>query len=858
MTDHDSDIHSDRMDFGGRELTIETGRLAWQAGGAVTLTYGETVVLATATASQAPRQGIDFFPLTVDYEEKMYAGGKIPGGYIKREGRASTDAILVSRLTDRPIRPLFPKGFRNDVQIIITPLAVDGENEPDILAVNGASTALTISDIPFQGPVGAVRIGWIDGKAVVNPTSSDMEKSQLDLVMAGTRDAIVMVEAGAHVLPESAILEALRVGHEAIQPLIDLQLRLREACGKAKREFPLKTVPEDLSARLSDVVGSRLHDNLVHETKQERQGAVEGLETEVAAQLVSEGFDAAEVHSAFESLTKKTVRGMILHENIRPDGRKREEIRPLKIDVGVLPRVHGSGLFSRGQTQALTIATLGSTADEQRIDAMGGDETKRYMHHYNFPPFSTGETRPMRGPGRREIGHGMLAERALSAVLPSQEEFPYTIRLVSEILSSNGSTSMAATTGSTLALMDAGVPIKAPVSGIAMGLITGENGEYAILTDIQGVEDALGDMDFKVTGTTEGVTAIQMDIKVQGLTQEIMSEALEQARQARLFILEKMRDVLPAPRQELSKYAPRITRIQINPDKIGTVIGPGGKMIKRIVEETGAQIDIEDDGSVFVASNNSENAQKAIDMIQGLTAEVEIGKQYNGTVKRIMDFGAFVEVLPGKEGLVHISQLAAQRVNRVEDVVQVGDRLPVKVTEIDSMGRINLSHLAVIDPEGAASRERDRRPTGGDRGGSGGGDRGGFRGGGGGGDRGGFRGGGDGGGFRGGDRGGDGGGFRGGDRGGDGGGFRGGDRGAPRDRDAGGERGFRGGDRDAGGERGFRGGERGADGERGFRGGERGADGASRDRDRDGGGRFNEDRPRRDDRGDRGGDRGGE
>jgi polyribonucleotide nucleotidyltransferase len=774
MTDSDSEIYSESTDVGGRTLSLETGRLAWQAGGAVTVTYGETVVLATATASKEPRPNVDFFPLTVDYEEKMYAGGKIPGGYIKREGRPTTEAILVSRLTDRPIRPMFPKGFRNDVQIVITPLSVDSENDPDILAVNGASAALSISDIPFSEPVGAVRIGWIDGKPVVNPTRSQLEESELDLVMAGTREAIVMVEAGAHVLQESAIIEALRIGHDALQPIIDAQLRLREACGKEKREFPLKLTPETLTTRLKEIVGTRLHDNLVHETKQEREGAVDDLETEVRAQLEEEGFDPGEVRSAFESLVKKTVREMILRENIRPDGRQRTEIRPLKIAVGILPRVHGTGLFSRGQTQALTIATLGSTSDEQRIDALAGDEIKRYMHHYNFPPYSVGETRPMRGPGRREIGHGMLAERALEAVLPSQEEFPYTIRLVSEILSSNGSTSMAATTGSTLALMDAGVPIKAPVSGIAMGLITGENGEYAILTDIQGVEDALGDMDFKVTGTTEGVTAIQMDIKVAGLTQQIMQEALEQARQARLFILERMHEVIPEPRKELSPYAPRITRIMINPDKIGTVIGPGGKMIKRIVEETGAQIDIEDDGSVFVASNSSEKAQKAIDMITGLTAEVEIGKEYNGTVKRIMDFGAFVEVLPGKEGLVHISQLATHRIDRVEDVVKVGDRLPVKVMEIDSMGRLNLSHRAILDPEGAAASENNRRPSGGsggfrDRPPGGGGDRGGFRDRppGGGGDRGGFRdrppgGGGDRGGFR--DRppreGGDRGGFR--------------------------------------------------------------------------------------------------
>jgi polyribonucleotide nucleotidyltransferase len=707
-------IHSEHEEVAGRTLTLETGRLAWQASGAVTVTYGDTVVLATAVASREPRLNIDFFPLTVDYEEKLYAAGKIPGGYIKREGRPSTEAILVSRLTDRPMRPLFPSGFRNDVQIVLTPLSVDQENDPDILAINGASAALTISDIPFQGPVGAVRMGWIEGKPVVNPTQSQMDDSRLDLIMAATRDAIVMVEAGANEVSEGDILEALRVGHDAIIPLIDLQERMRAAAGKPKREFQLKTIPEELIAQLKEFVGTRLHDNLVHETKADRESAVSDLEEEVFAHFEDGEWDPADVEAAFESLQKKTVREMILKEGVRPDGRSRTEIRPIQIDVGVLPRVHGSGLFSRGQTQALTIATLGSTSDSQTIDGLGENEEKRYMHHYNFPPYSTGETRPLRGPGRREIGHGMLAERALEAVVPSQEEFPYTIRLVSEILSSNGSTSMAATTGSALALMDAGVPIKAPVSGIAMGLVTDDTGDYAILTDIQGVEDALGDMDFKVAGTREGITAIQMDIKVQGLTRKIMQQALEQALQARLFILDKMNDVIAAPRLELSPYAPRITRIQINPEKIGTVIGPGGKMIKKIIEESKAQIDIEDDGSVFVASSSSEAAQKAIDMIRALTAEVEVGKQYSGTVKRIMDFGAFVEVLPGKEGLVHISQLAPYRVNRVEDVVQVGDRLDVKVTGIDSMGRINLSHRALLEPNGGGSDGGSERRGGSD------------------------------------------------------------------------------------------------------------------------------------------------
>jgi polyribonucleotide nucleotidyltransferase len=725
-------IHNESEEVAGRTFALQTGRVAWQASGAVIVSYGETVVLATAVASKEPRPNIDFFPLTVDYEEKLYAAGKIPGGYIKREGRPSTDAILVSRLTDRPLRPLFPKGFRNDVQIVLTPLAVDQINDPGIMAINGASAALTISDIPFNGPVGAVRMGYVDGELVVNPTLQQLEESKLELVMAATREAIVMIEAGASEVPEEVVLEALRRGHEAIIPLIDLQERLRAAAGKEKRVFPLKTVPEELTSAVTEYVGTRIHDNLVHPTKAEREDAVDELEGEVKAHFEEQGWEPADVASVFESLVKKTVRSMILRENVRPDGRERTEMRQIQVDVGVLPRVHGSGLFSRGQTQALTIATLGSSSDEQIIDGLGIEESKRFMHHYNFPPYSTGETRPLRGPGRREIGHGMLAERALEAVIPSQEEFPYTIRLVSEILSSNGSTSMAATTASTLALMDAGVPIKAPVSGISIGLITGDNGEFATLTDIQGVEDAMGDMDFKVTGTREGITAIQLDIKIAGLTMEIMDQALRQARDARMFLLDKIEEVIPAPRTDLSQYAPRITRIQINPDKIGTVIGPGGKMIKKIIEESKASIDIEDDGSVFVASPSSEAAQKAIDMIRSLTAEVEVGKEYHGKVVRIMDFGAFVEILPGKDGLVHISQLAPHRVERVEDVVQVGDPLDVKVTGIDSMGRINLSHRALLEPNGGDGGDSGGQRRGGPR--DGGGfrrdrDRGGFRGG---------------------------------------------------------------------------------------------------------------------------------
>ncbi len=705
-------IHQEEAEIGGRSLTFETGRLAQQAGGAVTATYGETVVLATATASNSPRQGVDFFPLTVDYEEKLYAAGKIPGGFIKREGRPSTEAILVSRLTDRPLRPLFPKGFRNDVQIVVTPLSVDHENSPDVVAITAASAALMVSDVPFNGPVGAARVGYIDGRLIVNPTISDLARSELDLVMAATRQAVVMVEAEALGVSEDLILEALRVGHDAIIPLLDLQERLRDSAGKTKREFPLSVIDPALAQQVSDRIGGRLRDVLIQPNKQQREESVGGLRAELLQQLAGEERSEAEVGAAFDALLKSTTRSMILYEGIRPDGRSLREIRPISVDAGILPRTHGSGLFARGQTQVLTVCTLGSTSDEQTIDGLGPEESKRYMHHYNFPPFSTGETRPMRGPGRREIGHGMLVERALAGMIPSRDKFPYTIRVVSEVLSSNGSTSMASVCGSTLALLDAGVPLTAPVAGIAMGLVTDDAGKHAVLTDIQGMEDALGDMDFKVAGTRTGVTAIQMDIKATGLTREVMAEALKQANDARQYILNRILEVMPEPRSEMSQYAPRITRIQINPDKIGTVIGPGGKQIKKIIEETKVSIDIEDDGSVLIASSDAAATQQAIDIIRGLTAEVEVGKNYKGTVRRLMDFGAFVEVLPGKEGLVHISQLATHRVERVSDVVNVGDPLEVKVTGIDSLGRINLSHRAIIDPDW----EGDNGDAGGSRG----------------------------------------------------------------------------------------------------------------------------------------------
>lgn len=720
-----SKIFQDEAEVGGQTMTFETGRLAQQAGGAVTATYGETVVLATATASHAPRQGIDFFPLTCDYEERMYAAGKIPGGFIKREGRPSTESILVSRLTDRPLRPLFPKGFRNDVQIVVMPLCVDQQNDPDVVAITSASAALMVSDIPFNGPVAAVRVGLVDGELVVNPTVEQLEHSELDLVMAATRQAVVMVEAEALGLSEDVVLEALLKGHEAIIPLLDVQERMQREAGKAKREFPLSAPDQGFVEDLMSYVGQRLREAMVNADKAGREGHVGAVRSDVVEHFVSERHSEQEVGAAFDSLVKKTTRTMILEEGIRPDGRSLREIRPISAAVGILPRAHGTGLFTRGQTQVLTICTLGSTSDEQTIDGLGTNEKKRYMHHYNFPPYSVGETRPMRGPGRREIGHGMLAERALAAMIPSSEKFPYTIRLVSETLSSNGSTSMASVCGSTLALLDAGVPLTAPVAGIAMGLVTDDAGEFAVLTDIQGVEDALGDMDFKVAGTRSGITAIQMDIKATGLTREVMAQALQQANDARQHILNVMLEVMPEPRKEMSAHAPRITRIMINPEKIGAVIGPGGKQIKKIIEETKVSIDIEDDGSVLIASSDADAAKRAIEIVRSLTEEVEVGRVYHGTVRRLMDFGAFVEVLPGKDGLVHISQLGEQRVEKVEDVVNVGDPLDVRVTGIDSLGRVNLSHKAALDanwtPEtdSGDSRRSDRpQGGGGNRGGS--------------------------------------------------------------------------------------------------------------------------------------------
>ena len=851
--------HVFETQFAGKTLTIETGKLARLAGGSVTVRFGDTMVLGTANRSE-PRPGLDFFPLTVDFEERMYAAGKIPGGFIKRESRPSEAAILAARLTDRPIRPLFPDGYKDDVQVVITVLSTDQENNPDVLGTVAASAALTISEIPFLGPIGAVRIGRIGGEFVVNPTVGELEESELDLIVAGTRDAIMMVEAGAKILPEAVMAEAILFGHRSLQPLIDLQEELREAVGKAKRipylepgagsilDFvhhvehgdPFVVVDVETTGRdprLADlleigavrveggqvvdrfqtfvnagrtIVGNQMHgltdadiagapapgeaarrllefagdatlvghnvgfdlgfleealgdgfrfqpgrylDTLVltreahpdlesyklgelaryfgltHETSHRALSDAEataGLLGVLAADLPNriqtlregiaasvwafrrEGEDAAALLEAtrrqarvgrglFGLVHKKTVRQLVLDEGIRMDGRSLDEIRPISVEVGLLPRAHGSGLFTRGQTQALTVATLGPSSDVQRIDTISPETEKRYLHHYNMPPYSTGENKPMRGPGRREIGHGHLAERALLPVLPSAEEFPYVIRLVSECVTSNGSTSMASTCGSTLALMDAGVPIKAPVAGAAMGLVTEpEDGRFAVLTDILGKEDAFGDMDFKVTGTREGVTALQMDIKVKGINEAIIRDGLAKAHAARMAILDKMLDVIPASRSEMSEFAPRIITIKINPEKIRDIIGKGGSVIRKIQEETGTEINVEDDGTVEIAAVSGENSRKAIQWIESLTREVEIGGLYLGKVTRIMGFGAFVEILPGKEGLVRIGELADYHVPSVEDVVSVGDEVMVVVTEIDRQGRVNLSRKAAM------------------------------------------------------------------------------------------------------------------------------------------------------------------
>jgi polyribonucleotide nucleotidyltransferase len=695
-----ADVQRVEVEVGGRAISFETGAWARQASGAVVVRSGDTVVLVTATASAEPRQGIDFFPLTCDFEEKMYAAGKIPGGFFKREGRPGELAILTARLMDRPIRPLFPSGFRNDVQIIASVLSVDHESDPAILALNGASAALAISEIPFEGPIGAVRVGHVNGEFVLNPSWQQLqEASDLDLVVAASEAAIIMVEAGAKEVSEQTLLDALDLAHREIRRILAVQRELTAKAGKPKMAFPLATVDPALDRVVRERASPLIRTALSQPEKLAREDALRRVTHEVAPALLAAHPDRGkEIEEIIQAAIKDEVRRMILTQHRRPDGRGYTDIRPLAIQVGVLPRTHGSGLFQRGQTQVLAVATLGTGQDEQKIDDITPRTAKRFMHHYSFPPFSVGETRPLRGPGRREIGHGLLAERALAPMLPEEAVFPYTIRLVSEVLESNGSTSMASVCASTLALMDAGVPIKAPIGGIAMGLVMDQDSRSAVLTDIQGLEDAMGDMDFKVAGTRTGVTALQMDVKNKGLSREILANALEQARQARLVILDAMTRVIAEPRATLSPYAPRIITIEINPERIREVIGPGGKVINKITAETGVKIDIEQDGRVLIASTDEEAAKRAVAMIQAIVRDVKVGELYLGRVTRLMNFGAFVEVLPGKEGLVHISELSDSRVNRVEDVVKVGDEMLVKVKEIDNLGRINLTRRGVETP----------------------------------------------------------------------------------------------------------------------------------------------------------------
>ncbi len=715
-------IHEERVTIGGRELILETGRVAELAGGAVTVRFGDTLILTAATASKSPREGIDFFPLTIDYEERMSAAGKIPGGFLKREGRPGEHAILAARLTDRPLRPLFPKGYRNDVHIVTTVFSTDQQNDPDILSITGASAALTLSSIPFKGPVAGVRLGYVDGQIVVNPTHDELENSEMNIVVAGTRDAIMMVEGEALEVTEDVLVDAFELGHRIIRMLVDAQLRLAEAVGTQKDEVEIPERDPGVDRAIQAYLGSRVQEAMLQDDKTARSEAISALKDETVKFFVKEfesnrleeikelestntlemsqavhNFDreVADVRravaGAYEDQVKQTMRSLILERGYRPDGRSPEEIRPIWTQVGYLPRAHGSAIFTRGQTQVISSATLGSTRDDQMIDNLTQDTSKRYMHHYNFPPYSVGEARFMRGPSRRDIGHGALAEKALEAVLPDQEDFPYVMRVVSEVVSSNGSTSMASVCGSTLSLMDAGVPISAPVAGIAMGLITDGQGGYTVLSDIQGMEDFLGDMDFKVAGTREGITAIQMDIKVQGITTQIMREALTQAREGRLHILAEMLHELAEPRAERSQYAPAIRSVSINPEFIGMVIGPGGKNIRGIQEETETQIDIKEDGMIFVAGVNAEGVDEAIKRIERMTWEPTAGDILTGAVKTIIPVGAFVELTPGRDGFVHISELSSDRVGRVEDVVSVGDVVEVKVTEIRNDGKINLT-----------------------------------------------------------------------------------------------------------------------------------------------------------------------
>ncbi|EEM46493.1 polyribonucleotide nucleotidyltransferase [Bacillus cereus] len=700
------------IDLAGRQLTVETGQLAKQANGAVLVRYGDTAVLSTATASKEAKN-VDFFPLTVNYEERLYAVGKIPGGFIKREGRPSEKAILASRLIDRPIRPLFADGFRNEVQVVSIVMSVDQDCSSEMAAMLGSSLALSISDIPFEGPIAGATVGRINGEFVINPTVEQQEQSDIHLVVAGTKDAINMVEAGADQVPEETMLEAIMFGHDEIKRLIAFQEEIVQAVGKEKSEVKLYEVDADLNQAVREMAEEDMHSAIQVHEKHAREDAINEVKKRVIEHYEAQEADVdtlGQVNEILYKIVKEEVRRLITVEKIRPDGRKGDEIRPLASEVGILSRTHGSGLFTRGQTQALSICTLGALGDVQILDGLGVEESKRFMHHYNFPSFSVGETRPMRGPGRREIGHGALGERALEPVIPSEKDFPYTVRLVSEVLESNGSTSQASICGSTLAMMDAGVPLKAPVAGIAMGLVkTGEH--YTILSDIQGMEDHLGDMDFKVAGTAQGVTALQMDIKIDGLSREILEEALQQAKVGRVHILNHMLSVIPEPRTELSAYAPKIITMTINPDKIRDVIGPSGKQINKIIEETGVKIDIEQDGTVFISSINQEMNDKAKKIIEDIVREVQVGEIYEGKVKRVEKFGAFVELFSGKDGLVHISELALERVGKVEDVVKIGDVITVKVIEIDKQGRVNLSRKVLLkeEQEKEAAKEENKQ-----------------------------------------------------------------------------------------------------------------------------------------------------
>ncbi|MCB6992602.1 polyribonucleotide nucleotidyltransferase [bacterium 210820-DFI.6.37] len=696
-----TDYRTFKTAIGGKLLELEIGKVCEMANGQVMVKYGDTVVNVTAVMSKEPRPDIDFFPLSCDYEEKMYAAGKIPGGFIKREGRPSEKAILNSRLMDRPLRPLFPKGFFNDVQVVATVMCMDNDAPSEIAAMIGSSVALSISDIPWDGPTGSVLIGRVDGQFVVNPSLAQREASDMHLVVSGTKEAIMMVEAGANEVPEDIILDAIMFAHEEIKKIVSFIEAIVAEVGKPKKELELYVVPEEIDTAVRAYAETKMRAAIQTQEKMERLDNMDAVEAETKEhfeEIYPE--NGKDVDNVLYAITKEQVRSLILDDGIRPDNRKLDEIRPIWVDTSVLPRTHGSGLFKRGQTQVMSIATLGAMGDAQTIDGITEQTEKRYMHHYNFPPYSVGEARPLRSPGRREIGHGALAERALLPVLPGVEEFPYAIRVVSEVLSSNGSTSQASVCGSCLALMDAGVPIKAPVAGIAMGLIerVEEDGssKMAILSDIQGMEDFLGDMDFKVAGTEKGVTAIQMDIKVHGLSKKVLQDALAQAYEGRMHIMKEMLDELPAPRPELSPYAPRIISMQIDPDKIRTVIGPGGKTINKIIADTGVKIDIDDTGLVYIAAPDMESAHAGVHEIELLTKDVEVGEIYEGTVTRLMNFGAFIEILPGKEGLLHISKMAKHRVEKVEDEMTVGDKVKVKVTEIDSQNRINLSRKELL------------------------------------------------------------------------------------------------------------------------------------------------------------------